>query len=63
MRDFMSLKEQRQLYHEPNCQKDIKEGDRELASYDFRRSNPAEFVVVVVVGFFFFFLSQRQTNS
>jgi hypothetical protein len=30
MKGFMDLKEQRQLYHEPACQKDIKEGDKEI---------------------------------
>jgi hypothetical protein len=30
MRGFTDLKEQRQLHHEPVCQKNIKEGDKEL---------------------------------
>jgi hypothetical protein len=30
MRCYMDLKEQRQLYYEPSCQKDIKEGDKEI---------------------------------
>lgn len=30
MRDFMDLKEQRQLHHKPDCQKDIEEGDKEI---------------------------------
>ena len=30
MRDFINIKEQRQLYYEPICQKDTKEGDKEM---------------------------------
>ena len=34
MRDFINIKEQRQLYYEPICQKDTKEGDKEI--HEFR---------------------------
>jgi hypothetical protein len=46
MRCFTDLKEQRQLHCEPACQKDIKEGDRDLGSGDHRaRSHSAKFIV------------------
>jgi hypothetical protein len=30
IRDFTDVKEQRQQHYEPTCQKDIKEGDKEI---------------------------------
>ena len=51
MRGFTDLKEQRQLYYEPACQKDIKEGDNDLGSGDHKaRCHPTKIIVCTYKG-------------
>ena len=50
IRSFVDLKEQRQLHYEPACQKDTKEGDKEIqgVTIDLKAiSHPAELIVYV----------------
>ena len=56
----MDLKEQRQVHHEPACQKDIKEGDKEMWAVVMAKQGLTQLNLLFVVTKTCIFLSIRS---
>ena len=56
----MDLKEQRQVHHEPACQKDIKEGDKEIWAVVMAEQGLTQLKLLFVVTKTCIFLSIRS---
>ena len=60
MRGFTDLKEQRQLHYEPACQKDTKEGDKEIQGVVITGQEPIQLSLLFVLTKAGRFLSSRS---